>query len=63
MATLVCPKEVRNNAVMQAQLADLYVEALQNERIQQDVIKEAPAKFSINMGKSEGQEGTSVVGS
>lgn len=39
LAILSFPEEVRNYAIMQAQVADLYVEALQNEHIWHDVIK------------------------
>lgn len=39
LATLAFPEEVRINAIMQAQLADLYVEVLQNEHIWHDIIK------------------------
>lgn len=45
LATLDFPEELTNNAVMQAQLAELYIEALQNECIRHDVIKEASVKL------------------
>lgn len=41
LAVLAFPGKVREKAAIQTQLADLYVEALQNERIRGDVIKEA----------------------
>lgn len=36
---------VRNNSAMQAQLADLYVEALGDERIHHDVLNEVSVKL------------------
>lgn len=36
LATVAFLEEVRNNTIMQAQLADLYVEVLQNECIQHE---------------------------
>lgn len=39
LAPMAFPKEFRNNAAMQAQLADLYVKALQGERVWDNVIK------------------------
>lgn len=47
MTTLAFPGEVRDNPVIQAQLADLYVEAIQDESIQHDVSKEAQVKLSV----------------
>lgn len=47
LATLAFPEEVKSNAVIQAQLADLYVEALQNGRIRH----EAPIKLSAVLAK------------
>lgn len=40
LAVLVFPGKVREKAAIQTQLADLYAEALQNERIRGDVMKE-----------------------
>lgn len=42
---------------MQAQLADLYVEPLQIERIWQDVIKEAPVKLSAAVVLAKDSQG------
>lgn len=47
LATLPFLKEARSNTTMQAQLADLYVEALQNERIWNDIKKDAPVRLSV----------------
>lgn len=47
MATLVFPGKVRENPVIQAQLADVHMETIQNEHIWHDVIKEAPVKLSV----------------
>lgn len=47
MPTLAFPGEVRDNTAIQAQLVDLYIEALQNEYIRHDVIKEALVKLSV----------------
>lgn len=44
MAVLAFVKEVKENAAIQVQLANM--EALQNECIRHDVIKEAPVKLS-----------------
>lgn len=40
LASLAFPEDVRANAVMQAQLADLYVEALSEERICHNVLRD-----------------------
>lgn len=45
--------DVKNNAVMQAQLADLYVEALSDERIRHDVLKEGPLRLSASVALSK----------
>lgn len=47
MVILALPGELSNNAVTQSMVADLYVEALQNNRIRHDVIKKAPVKLSV----------------
>lgn len=44
LAALSFPEEVRENVTIQA---DLYVEALQNKCIRQDIIKEAPIKLLV----------------
>lgn len=46
LAVLAFQKEVKENAAIRVQLANLYLEALQNECIRHDVIKEAPVKLS-----------------
>lgn len=46
LSSLAFPEVVRDNAVMQAQLADLYVEALSDERVRHDVLKEGPLRLS-----------------
>lgn len=46
LSSLAFPEVVRDNAVMQAQLADLYVEALSDERVRHDVLKEGPVRLS-----------------
>lgn len=50
MATLAFPEEVKNNAVMQVQLTDLYVEVLSDERTRHDVLKEGPLKIPGGSG-------------
>lgn len=52
--TLAFPKEMRNNTIMQAQLTNWYMEALQNERIRHDVIKEVPVKSSAAVALAKG---------
>lgn len=42
LATLAFLENVKDNAVMQVQLADLYVEALTDEHIRHNVLKEGP---------------------
>lgn len=48
---MVFPEE-RNKAVLQVQLANLYVEVLQNECIQHGIIKEAPVKVAVALAKN-----------
>lgn len=57
LANLVFPEEERNKAVMQAQLANLYVEVLQNECIQHDIIKEALVKLLVVVALAENSLG------
>lgn len=45
MATLAFTQEIRVNTTIQAQLVNLYLEALHNECIRHDVIKRASAKL------------------
>lgn len=40
--SIIAPKEIRENAAIQVQLADLFVHCLENGCIRHDVIKEAP---------------------
>lgn len=42
---------------MQAQMADLYVEAPQNERVQHNVIKEAPVKLYAAVALAKDSQG------
>lgn len=53
LSTMAFPEEIRENAAIRVQLADLFVNALGNERIRYDEIKEAPIKLSmaINLAK------------
>lgn len=46
LASLAFTNEIRDNAAIQTLLVDLYVEALHNERIRHDAIKEAPTTLS-----------------
>lgn len=57
LAALVFPEEIRINAIMQGQLADLYVEALHNECVRHGVIKEAPVKLSAAVALSKDSQG------
>lgn len=41
LSDLVFPEEVKENAAIQAQLADFFVDVLENERIRHEVIREA----------------------
>lgn len=49
-------EEVRENIAKQAHLADLYVQAPQNEYIRHDVIKEAPIKLSVAIALAKDSE-------
>lgn len=40
---------MRDNAAIQAELADLYVDERENERIRHDVIKEIPIRLLVPM--------------
>lgn len=53
LSTVAFPEELRENAAFQVYLADLYVDALGNERIRHDVIKEGRVILlvSINLAK------------
>lgn len=57
ISTLAFPGELRHNSVIQSQLAYLYVEALQNERIQHDVIKEALVMLSVAIALAKDSQG------
>lgn len=45
LSALAFPEEAKENADIQAQLADLFVNALEKERIRYNVIKEAPIRL------------------
>lgn len=47
LSTIAYPGEVSENAAIQVQLADLLVDALKNECIRHDMIKEAPIGLSV----------------
>lgn len=47
LSTIALPGEIRDNAAIQMQLPDLYVDASENERIRHDVIKEVPIRLSV----------------
>ncbi len=51
------PEVVRDNAVMEAQLADLYVEALSDERVRHDVLKEGPLRLSAAIELAKESQG------
>lgn len=57
LGTLAFTEEGRNSAVMQAQLVNLYVEVLWNERIHHNVIKEAPVKLSTTVALAKDNQG------
>lgn len=56
LSSLAFPEVVRDNAVMQAQLADLYVEALSDERVRHDVLKEGPLRLSAAVELAGGSQ-------
>lgn len=47
LSDLAFSEEVQKDAVIQAQLVDLFIDALEKERIKQDVIKKAPIRLSV----------------
>lgn len=56
LSSLAIPDEVKENAAIQAQLANLFTDALKNERIRQDVIKEVPIRFSLSRDLTKDDE-------
>lgn len=57
LSLLAFPEVVRNNAVMQAQLANLYVEALSDERIRHNALKEGPLRLSAAVSLAKESQG------
>lgn len=44
---IIATKEVRENAAIQVQLVDLFVDALENKLIRYDIIKKDPKRLSV----------------
>lgn len=57
LSSVAFPDVVKNNGVMQAQLADLYVEALSDEHIHHDVLKEGPLRLSAAVALAKKSQG------
>lgn len=57
LAVVAFPEKFRSNEAMQAQMADLYVEAPQNECVQHNVIKEAPVKLYAAVALAKDSQG------
>lgn len=47
LSSLAIPDEVKENASIQAQLANLFTDALKNERIRHDVINKVPIRLIL----------------
>lgn len=56
MSTIDFTEEVRENGAIQVHLADLFVTALENERIRYVVIKEAPIRLSVAIDLTKDSE-------
>lgn len=54
---LTFPEEVKHNTIMQAQLADLYIEALSDGHIHHNVMKEGPLRFSPAVALAKESQG------
>lgn len=47
LSALAFPEEVRENAAIQVQLVDLFVDALENKCIRPDIIRDVPTWLSL----------------
>lgn len=56
MSTLAFSEKVRENAAIQAQLADLFVDALEYEHIKYDLIREVQTRLSVAIDLAKDSE-------
>lgn len=56
LSTMTFPEEIRENATIRVQPVDLFVNALENERIRHDANKEALIRLSVSINLAKDSE-------